>query len=504
MTGGENSRRSTHSPAGRATLTPKLTGEYCSHDHQKKTVASAWVRGSHERLPWPLGLPLEKPRGRDRRPCPSRLAGPSQRGDPGAGDRAKAAPSESKRGPSSRLNSGGLAGHDLHERFRFTPVATPSSLANGRKQNPPVSHASFWIWPQNGNIMRPLKTARRTICASLLAILTATGATADYRDQLSGRTLNVMVGFSNNGGGARFWSLFSTYMRRRLPETIIRAEFNDGPKAVEGIGKLYETEPGSLAIGLIRPPEFAFVQIDNPEDIAVDLLDAHWLLSVENLSYIMAARAKLPTSLDKLRMPADAYILPVNDPLSTASRISVLLSAVTGIPTRNVVGFGRSARKKALLAGDVDLLTIGIDSALKSVVESGDFVPLYKIVGDDFSALDASTPDLSDYLRTGAPDSVVGFIRSARGMGRAFFAPPDTDPTDAAALRDLLEAIVADPDFIQEAQLKGISIAAKSGLVLTQQIDALIPSDDAARTMILNAYACGLEMSLNPVHECDF
>jgi tripartite-type tricarboxylate transporter receptor subunit TctC len=145
-----------------------------------------------------------------------------------------------------------------------------------------------------------------------------------------------------------------------------------------------------------------------------------------------------------------------------------------------------------------------MDSALTPVIASGDLVPLYKIVGDDFSALDASTPDLSDYLRPDAPDSVVAFIRSARGMGRAFFAPPATDPADVAALRDLLEAIVTDPQFIHDAQLKGIPIAAKSGAVLTQQIEALIPKDEAARSAILNTYACGLEMSVNPRHECNF
>ncbi len=345
---------------------------------------------------------------------------------------------------------------------------------------------------------------KRVFCAAAVMALTASGAFADYREQLSGRTLNVMVGFSNSGGGARFWSLFSTHMRRHLPDTIIRAEFKDGPLAVTGIGELYQTEVGSLAIGLIRPPELAFVQIDDPAAIAGDLRDAHWLLSVENLSYIMAARANLKLDLDQLRNPAEPLILPVSDPLSTASRVSVLLSAITGIPTRNVVGFDRSARAATLMAGDADLLTLGLTSELEALITSGDVVPLYSIVGDDLSALDPSLPALADFLTPDAPESVAAFVQSARGMGRAFFAAPNTDPADVAALTALLEAIVKDPDFIKDAQLQGIPIAAKSGEALAQQIDALIPSDDAARALILNAYACGLEMSLNPRHECTY
>lgn len=188
---------------------------------------------------------------------------------------------------------------------------------------------------------------RRVVIGLVSALVMATSANAEYREQLSGRTLDVMVGFSNSGGGAKFWSLFSTHLRRHLPDTIIRAEFKDGPLAVKGVGELFEAEQGALAIGLVRPPELAFVQIDSPEDVTYELRDAHWLLSVENLSYIMAARNGLPTDIESLRSSGETLILPVSDALSTSSRVSILLSAVTNIPTRNVVGFKRSARKKS-------------------------------------------------------------------------------------------------------------------------------------------------------------
>lgn len=348
------------------------------------------------------------------------------------------------------------------------------------------------------------KVVRRLFCAAIVGLVATTGANADYREQLSGRTLDVMVGFSNSGGGARFWSLFSTHMRHHLPDTIIRAEFKDGVLTAQGIEELFEAEPGALTIGLIRPPELAFTQLNSPETMDADLGAAHWLLSAQNLSYIMAARTGLSTDAEELRNQSEVLILPVNDPFATASVVSVLLSAVTDIPARNVVGFGSSARTKALLAGDVDILTMGMDAAVDAVIASGDVVPVYKIVGDDFSALDPTIPDLDDFLRDDAPETVVAFIRAARGMGRAFFAPPGTDPADVAALQQLLEAVVADPAFVQEAQLNGIPVGAKSSAVLTEQMKALVPSDVVARAAILDTFACGVEMSVDPDHSCDF
>ncbi len=53
----------------------------------------------------------------------------------GGADRAKAARSTPSPGPSDRVNYGGLAGHDPGERSQSSPLAAPSSLANGWNPN---------------------------------------------------------------------------------------------------------------------------------------------------------------------------------------------------------------------------------------------------------------------------------------------------------------------------------------------------------------------------------
>lgn len=338
--------------------------------------------------------------------------------------------------------------------------------------------------------------------AFLLA--TATGTFADYKEQLSGRTIDVMVGFSNSGSGARFWNLFSTHMRRQVPDTRIRAVFKDGPLTASGIEELYQVEAGRLAMGLIRPPELAFAAIANPEANSENLRDASWLLSIENVSFLMAARRGLYVDPIELQTRDTPLLLPVNDPLATATVVSVLLSAVTGIPTRTVVGFGRSERTKALVAGDIDLLTIGLEPSIIALIESGDIKPVYKIVGDDFSGLDETIPDVSEFVRGDVPEGVVPFIRNARGMGRAFFAPPGVAPEDVIALQELLEAVVTDPEFIQEAQINGVPIAAAYGDILTQQIGSLLPDNEVQRASILKTYECGLEMAQDATYACDF
>lgn len=169
-------------------------------------------------------------------------------------------------------------------------------------------------------------------------------------NQLADRTLEVMIGFSNTGGGARFWNVFSKELRKKLPKTIIRARFNDTASGVSGTSDLFNLEKGALAIGFVRPLEIAFAQINERTEVDFDLRDANWISGVEKDSFIMAARCELPTDPAELRKMEPQLILPVSDILATHATVGILLNAVTGIPAKIVVGFKKSDRKRALIA----------------------------------------------------------------------------------------------------------------------------------------------------------
>src|SRR5262245_20049112 len=59
------------------------------------------------------------------------------------------------------------------------------------------------------------------------ALLFQGAAVAGEASRLDGRTLDVLVGFSNTGGGANFWRVFSEALKRHLPGTTVRARFDD-------------------------------------------------------------------------------------------------------------------------------------------------------------------------------------------------------------------------------------------------------------------------------------
>lgn len=103
-----------------------------------------------------------------------------------------------------------------------------------------------------------------------------------------------------------------------------------------------------------------------------------------------------------------------------------------------------------------------------------------------------------------APPAVVDFLRSARGMGRAFFAPPGVSAEDVEALRSVFARVLADPDFIKDADSKGIPVALVEWSEVEKGVSHLMPADAAAKTQLDKAYECGLAMSEGKVDRCNF
>lgn len=313
-----------------------------------------------------------------------------------------------------------------------------------------------------------------------------------------------MVGFSNTGDGARFWKLFSKALRTQLPDTVIRARFNDTNSGVQGTSEFFHLPSGSLAVGFIRPPEIAFAQLNKRDGVDFDLRQARWIAAVEQESFIMVARRGLPTDPQTLREAVDQPILPVSDILATHATVGVLLNAVTGIRARIVVGFGNSARLKGVLAGDLDFYTAAADAELQPLLKSHDVQSLYTIVGSEFPAEVDRSRTLETFLVPGAPTAVVDFIKAARGMGRAFFAPPGVSQQDVDSLREVFHAALTSPDFTKEAASQGIPIAAIQWNEIEDGITRLMPDDPAVQTLLDHAYKCGLAMSDGSLVRCDF
>ncbi|RYE08699.1 MAG: hypothetical protein EOP22_12310 [Hyphomicrobiales bacterium] len=345
---------------------------------------------------------------------------------------------------------------------------------------------------------------RKILAVLTILIIGSASATADdaARAQLAGKTIDVIVAFSNSGGGARFWAIYAEALRRQLPDTTIRARFNDAGSGSSAANELFDLPEGAIGVGFVRPAELAFAQTEGREDVDFDLRKVKWIEAVERETHFMAGRKGLPTSAEELREVP--LIIPSNAVSDTNSIIAALLNAVTGMHGRIVIGFNNADRLRALIAGDGDMYTQATDREIMTLLEAGEITSVYVIEGDDLPANVDTSKTLQTFLVDGAPRLVVDYIIAARTLGRAFYAAPGVSDADVAALRSVFQDAMSDPVFVAEAERQTVPIAHVPHNEVESKMSMLLLEDPALKAAVDHAYQCGLAMSAGTLESCDF
>ena len=321
-------------------------------------------------------------------------------------------------------------------------------------------------------------------------------------EHFKGRTLDVVVAFSNQGGGSRFWGIFSDALRRQLPDTVIRTRFNDAGSGTSAANELFALPPGSLAVGFARATELAFAQAQGHDDVRYDMSQAKWIQAVERTSHFMAGRRDLPLDIKALRNMK--LVIPADEIGDTQTIASTMLNALTGIHGRIVVGFGGSERVRALVVGDADLYTEAADE-VNELLDTGELVSVYVIGGgNNYSTKVDQSRTLQTVLVPGAPADVVDYVVAARTLGRAFFAPPGVSDADAAILRLAFEAATKDPELIAAATKNQVPLAYVPHEEVEQKLKLILLTDPALKAAVEHTYDCGKQMSDGTLDQCDF
>lgn len=349
---------------------------------------------------------------------------------------------------------------------------------------------------------------RRTIWSAVLAAVLLAGsvqhpmADETAQKQLAGRTLDVIVAFSNTGGGARFWGIFSDALKKRLPDTVIRGRFDDAGSGTSAANTLFAMPEGSLAVGFARPAEVAFAQAEGREDVHYDLAKANFIQAVELETQLMVGRRGLPTDIAELRKLRPT--IPVHEITDTASIAAIMLNAITGVRGRIVVGFDNASRTRALVTGEADMYTQSIDGDVEPLLASGEVVSVYVIAGTkQFANVDASKT-LAGVTMPGVPEALVDYLVATRALGRAFYAPPGVSAADVDALRTVFREVTTDPEFIAAAGAQKVPVAYVPGVDVGHMIDLLLLNDPVQKAQVQHAYECGMQMSQGTLEVCDF
>jgi tripartite-type tricarboxylate transporter receptor subunit TctC len=288
-------------------------------------------------------------------------------------------------------------------------------------------------------------------------LLLAGAATAMVRSGRAAQTLTLLVGAKPGSATDEGARAFVPFLARHLKFTDIEVRNVPGSAGLAGAQALAEASPTGAVLGWGATPTLPARMVDRG---AVDLMKRIMLIGAvqkEPIAIVSPAATPLGSVQDivgRAGEDADAVPLGTPPPGSPPHLAALRLQALAG--TRlNIVAFpSATAARQAAIAGNVAAAALGLSSAIADLREG-------RLVGLGIAANNRSEvfPDMPPLRDVGL--SLSAYIR--RGLA----APTGLPDEVADRLRAAMQAVVADPEFVDQANASGYLAAWIDGIAWT-------------------------------------
>lgn len=314
------------------------------------------------------------------------------------------------------------------------------------------------------------------LCAG---VILATSAVAPSSAQsvaefYKGKSINLVVGFTNGGGYDVYARLIAPYLSKHLPgNPTLVVQNMPGAGSLKATNYLYRVAPkdgtviGTIARGQAIEPLIGNAAAD------FDATKFHWLGSGTDEISICAVydHDKIRTWEDGLKIP---FTVAGEGSGADADIYSKIVRSLFGVKLRLVSGYpGAAEMTLAIERREVDGRCGWSWSTVRSIKPqwiTENRLRVLALMSLHHSDQLPGVPSIMDFAKTNRQRQILTVIFSRQTMGRPFLAPPELPADRAAALRQAFEDATKDPTFIAEARARQMDVDPVSGTA----IDALV------------------------------
>jgi tripartite-type tricarboxylate transporter receptor subunit TctC len=303
--------------------------------------------------------------------------------------------------------------------------------------------------------------------------------------------LTILIGHPPGGSYDLYAQLAAAHMGKYIPgKPTIIVQSMPGGAGSRAAAYLYAKGPKDGSMISLFPETIAYVQLMDPAQ-------GRW--DVTRMSYI-GSFAPVNTAFmvhkgSRLAAPSDLFTGKTNvgcsGRTSQSFQYPATLKVIARMPLNIICGYdGSSAYTLALLRGEVDLVSKAWNSWRaedRDNIDNGTFIPLLQ-AGLNRTRELPDVPLMQEIITDPVAKSAVEFISSGATIGRALLAPPNVPAERVAALRAAFDQVVADKDFLAEAQKRSIYIEPAPGAVVQQYSDAIIRTPKNIVDLVAKAF----------------
>jgi len=327
--------------------------------------------------------------------------------------------------------------------------------------------------------------------AALVVFCVASGwaeqsAAQNAGDGFGRKTINFMITYEPGGSYDLYARLAAIHLPRHIPgHPAMVNQYMPGAGGLIGILHLFEKAPQDGTEIAILPRDLAINQRLRPDTARYDARRFNWIGTLSSYAGVMfvASRTGVKAAEDLRRVEVvagswgqttETYITPT------------LLNALAATKFKLVTGYrGGPDVDLAVERGEVDgrMSSWTLLKTQRAQWLRAGFVVI------PFQAGIKSHPELKDIpliasLATSEEGRrILEFQNSDAGIGWSVVAPPNVPPERVAMLRQAFDKMIADPDFLADAQKRGLEINPASGRELAEIVNRTIatPAEALAR-----------------------
>jgi tripartite-type tricarboxylate transporter receptor subunit TctC len=295
---------------------------------------------------------------------------------------------------------------------------------------------------------------RFRILSAVAACLVAPLALAPAEAQdvsFEGETVTIVVG-ARGGSLTVAAELVGRHLGKHIPgnPTVINQQMPGGAHQIATNHVFNVADPDGTTI-LALNPNVAIAQLAGVETVQFDLREFKWLGSTGADGVMFSIKADLPyETWEEFAASDQEYVCGTTGPGSNAHDMPLLLMEFADAPIRLVPGY--PANSDILLA--VERGEVHCWSALGTTIHRGvDRGSVRALVRGRYPVPGYEDLPVDEELATEEIGRQIMAIRGIPlGLGRALAVPPETPDEVVAVLREAFEAMMNDPEFLEEAE----------------------------------------------------
>ncbi len=334
----------------------------------------------------------------------------------------------------------------------------------------------------------PRRHSRAAAVLACALLATAAGCPADAEDDFySGKTVQMLIGFSAGGGYDIYGRTLARYLGRHIPgHPQIVPQNMPGAGSLKLVNYLYNVAPkDGTVIGHFAPGVMAEPLLGHAAGTEFDATKFGWLGSVSQEVSVCAfmASAGIASWND---MQSKTSVIGASGGGAESDVFPTVLRNMFHLPMRIIAGYpGGKEMTLAMERHEVDgrcgwswTSLVSRNKAMLTGKEINITLQIALAKSDDPDL--AGVPLIMDLTGDPAERAALKLIVARQSIARPFAVPPGVPAGRLAVLRDAFDATMKDPDFLAEARTADLEVRPVTGAAVETLIREIYASPPQA------------------------